>query len=334
MRINFLVNEVFNGWEPTDTRLGGTEESVVRWAEELARRGYTVFVYHNPRTEDWDDFTYTEGPANGTYNGVWYCPRKAYTNEGAYEPEDKSVCINIKSSEVPPKEPTIYLTNETNADTLDLSLYDAVVWPSQWAKDHISVNNPNVFIVPHGYDPEKIYPGKKIPKQCFYASSPDRGLDTLLEAWPKVVAEHPDATLLLTYGAKIEPMQGVINLGEVDEETMNEIYRTSDIWCHPCSGGELYCITGIKAQAAGCVPVIIPTMALAETVKSGFFAKSAEDYADTLIRALGSNTINDNVLRESARFKARLDADTKSMLFPTWADSTDKLMKVIENVIK
>lgn len=303
MKINFLVNEVFNGWEPTDTRLGGTEESVVKWAEGLVRRGHEVSVRRN-----------TTGKGNYIHNGVVYKDR--------FSSDLHDICINVKSSDTKPfDKPMIYLTNETDATSKDLSLYNAVVWPSQWAKDNISVNNDKVYVVPHGYDNKQIYPGKKVNKQCFYASSPDRGLDALLEAWPTVMAAHPDATLLLTYGAQAPSLPGVINLGEVDEETMNEIYKTSDIWCHPCSGGELYCITGVKAQAAGCVPVIIPTMALAETVKH-YFSAIKDNYADVLTATLSADASREAMREQLAK-----------QHYPTWSDSTEELLKVIDLVV-
>lgn len=298
MRVNFLVNEVAGGWEPTDARLGGTEESVVRWSEELVKRGHEVEVHRNPR--------YGRHSETTIRNGVWYKLRHHECNA--------DVTINIKSSEVDPIEPTLYLTNETNASQLDLSKYLGVIWPSQWAEEHIPVNNPRRFILPHGYDPEKIYPSKKVPKQCFYASSPDRGLDTLLEVWPSVMRAHPDATLLVTYGGSID-LPGVINMGEVDEDTMNEIYRTSEIWCHPCNGGELYCMTGIKAQAAGCWPVIIPTMALAETVRYGTMS-TRERYAEDLISALDEKH------------------EIPEYVYPTWSDTTDQLLDIITEVLK
>lgn len=296
--MNFLVNEVEGGWEPTDKRLGGTEESVKEWAFELAKRNHEVTVYRNSKHSE-TDYLYKDL--------VWYKPRTWYQG-------GSDICINVKSSDIAPKEPTLYLTNETNASDLDLSAYAGVIWPSQWAVDNIPVNN-KTFILPHGYDPKKIYPGKKIPKQCFYASSPDRGLDTLLEAWPKVMTLHPDATLLLTYGVSGIDLPGVTCLGEVDEETMNEIYRTSDIWCHPANGGELYCMTGVKAQAASCWPVIIPTMALSETVKYGTFS-TKENYADDLIKALDSTH------------------EIPKHHYPSWEDSTDKLLDIIKDVLK
>lgn len=303
MKINFLVNEVAGGWEPTDTRLGGTEESVVRWADELVKQGHKVFVNRNGRIKNLADML--------VHSGVFY--RERYQ----YAPGD--ICVNIKSSEISPREPTLYLTNETNASQLDLSAYLGVIWPSQWADENIPVNNPRRFILPHGYDSSQIYPGEKIFKQCLYASSPDRGLDILLESWPSVVAAHPDATLLVTYGAEPVDLPNVYFMGEVDEETMNDLYRTSDIWCHPCTGGELYGISGIKAQAAGCIPVIIPTMALAETVKHGYFA-TKDEYENVLIRCLGE---------DNSELRAELTAEQ----YVDWKESTRLLLEIIHKVV-
>lgn len=337
MRINFLVNRITGGWEPTDTRLGGTEESVVQWAKELAKRGHNVRVYYNKRTVGHEPPFVS--PEEGS---IFWEPREKYFIEGASE---ASVDINIKDSTVLPRInrpmwksdlafisevqspdiPMLYLTNETDATSKDLSNYVGVIWPSQWAVDNIPVNN-KTFILPHGYDPEKIYPDKKISKQCLYTSSPDRGLDTLLKVWPEVYKAHPDATLVVTYGAEPQDIPGVTFLGECDEETMNELYRTSDIWAYPCNGGELYCMSGIKAQAAGCIPVYNNIMALTETVKVGYpVGAGDQDFAQTLITALNQPEVREEM---------RKMATTSSFIhYPTWKDSTDKLLEIINSVL-
>lgn len=301
MRINILCNEVYGGWEPTDKRLGGTEESVVQWAEELVRRKHNVTVYRNGKG------------VFHVHNGVGYTDTENYIGKG-------DICINIKSSDVAPKEPTLYLTNETHADKLDLSRYLGVIWPSQWAVDNILVNN-KTFILPHGYDETKInFTSPKIKKQCLYASSPDRGLDTLLEIWPTIYKEHPDATLIVTYGA-VPTLPGVIGLGEVDEDTMYELFNTSEYWLHPCNGGELFCMTGVKAQAAGCIPVVIPRMALAETVKHGYFAKDEADYTSVVNEALNGS--------KNEEIRAGLSKEK----YPTWQNSVDILLDIVESVL-
>lgn len=303
MRINFLVNHVAGGWEPTDARLGGTEESVVRWAETLTDLGHAVNVFYNGR-EGWS--------MRSSYEAA-YWPREDYQGGG-------DVCINIKSPEVGPEEPTIYFTNETDAGSKDLSMYAGVAWPSEWAADNIHVNNPRKFVVPHGYDPSKIYYRRKVPKQCLYASSPDRGLNTLAQIWPSVVEKHPDAHLYVTYGGQIDAPN--VTCGEFTEEEMNQLYIDSEFWLHPANGGELFCISGLKAQAARCIPVYFPIMALQETVKAGVRCTDARDMYNKLVELMGDED-------EKAEHRRQF----RFLKFPTWDDSTNRLLEVIESVI-
>lgn len=312
MIIHFIVNDVAYmdyknltavwGWEPDDNRIGGTEESVVKWAEELRKRGHQVVVYRNG--------------TNREFNGAQYMDSKGY------EPDDSAdVYINIKSSHVKPKnKPMLYLTNETDASDVDLSMYSGVIWPSQWAVDNIPVNN-KTFILPHGYDSSKIYPQEKVKLQCLYASSPDRGLTTLEQIWPSIADIYPEAHLYVSYGAKV----GMPNTtsGEFSEEEMNHLYNTSDIWVHPCSGGELFGISGIKAQAAGAIPVYFPTMALAETVKSGVACSDPRDMYMTLLELMGNDEKREEIRKHMA-----------TIHYPDWSDSTDRLLEIINEVVK
>lgn len=304
MIIRFLVNEVLvgkNTWMPSDTRIGGTEESVVEWATLLSK-DHQVQVFSNFREQ-----------TPFYYRGAEYMRRGEYLEEARKAP---GRTINVMSRDIPPVEPTIYLTNETNAAFNDLSAFGCVILPSHWAKDNIPVNN-TVVIVPHGYNPNKIKPKRKIPKQCLYSSSPDRGLDDLALIWPSVVEKHPDARLYVTYGGKL----GTPNtscLGEVDEPTMNKLYATSEFWLHPCSGGELFGISGVKAQAAQAIPVYFPTMALAETVQIGEKCDNIIEMHDKLVALM------DDLDRRIA-YRATL----ARIKLPTWEDSTGLLFKAL-----
>jgi glycosyltransferase involved in cell wall biosynthesis len=318
MKIVFFVNDVAYmdyknqtaiwGWEPDDKRLGGTEESVREWAKELVIRGHEVNIYRNGKSKDARELNYGKGTVN-------YWPSEMYKEDGA------DVVINIKSSHIKPKKvPMLYLTNETDANETDLSAYSGIIWPSQWAVDNIPVNNNKVFILPHGYDETKISPHKKTKKQCIYASSPDRGLDLLEQIWPSVVDVHPDAHLYVTYGARVSTPN--TTYGEFTEDEMTELFNTSDYWLHPCTGGELFGMTGIKAQAAGCVPVYFPTMALAETVKGGVACSDIREMYEEIVRLM-DNQEETNMIRNQL----------SEIHFDNWKDSTDILEYIIKQVI-
>lgn len=305
MNIHFIVNpiEINGGWSPWDKRIGGSEETVVEVSKRLAK-SHIVKVFHNGQ--------------HGNYNGVFYLAHEDY------KPGDVTINVNFPEFKVEGK--SIYFTSLLQNPNLDD--YDAVVAISEYAKANTGLPKRTV-VVPLGYDPEKIYPGKKIPKTCLYASSPDRGLDTLLQTWPKVHEAHPDALLIVTYGsgedfAKENYQDGIMFLPGVDEKTMSDLFRTSDIWCHPCNGGELFCITGKKAQVAGCIPVIIPVMALAETVERGF-KTDKENYAKSLIEVLSLSSEHKDKIRQDI---------IKHANALTWQQTTDKLLSVIEKVLE
>jgi glycosyltransferase involved in cell wall biosynthesis len=298
MTIHFICNPVYidGGWSPWSTRVGGSEECIIETSKRMAK-DHTVKVFHNGQ--------------HGIYEGVEYLDHSEYT------PAD--VTINVNYPDFEPQGKTIYWTSLLNNP--DTSKFDVVCGISQYAIDNTGLPDRTIIVSP-GYDDTSVKPDKKIAKQCFYGSSPDRGLDILLEAWPRVLSAQPDATLVVTYGGLID-LPNVINLGVVDVETMNQIFATSEYWCHPANGGELYCMTGVKAQAAQCIPVVIPTMALAETVKDGVFA-TKDNYAEQLIRALSL----------SEPEKRAIKFNLSKHHYWTWKDTTNKLLSVIADVVK
>lgn len=296
--INFIVNpiRINGGFSPWDRRVGGSEEMVIETSTELVKRGHKVKVFHNGR--------------HGEYKGVEYRERDDF------EPGDVTINMNYPKFKAGGK--SILWTSLVDHPVL--SHFDAVCTISQYAKDNTNIHHDNVFIVPPGYHNDKIYPKDKVKKQCLYASSPDRGLSTLELIWPSVVEEHPDAHLYVTYGGQIHTPN--TTCGEFTEGEMNELFNTSDIWIHPASQGELYCMSGVKAQVAGAIPVYFPTMALAETVKAGEKCTDARDIYAKLVSLLGDEDRKDQYRKELSVLK-----------YPTWEDSTDRLLEIIKGVL-
>ena len=300
--IAFICNPVYTyteiGWSPYDPFLSGTEESVREWASELKRQGFDVTVYYNGFPIE--------------YQGVKY---KVYDD---YEPHERE--INVKYSEFRHADDknVWYLTNETNiADKKDeVERFAGVIFPSKWAMDNLGYEG-NVRIVPHGFDSKKIFPDQKTKNQCLYASSPDRGFDELVKHWPKVVEKVPDAILLVTYGIEPIDLPNTMFLGKVDDDLMSQLFRTSDFWLHPCTDGELFCMSAVKAQVAQAIPVIYPTMALAETVRYGIRCDKT-DFVERLVA-----TMNDEAHQKILRYKLQVEP------FSDWKDSTDKLLTAI-----
>ena len=61
--------------------------------------------------------------------------------------------------------------------------------------------------------------------------------------------------------------RGIIEHGKVGHRQLANIMCNTSIWAYPCTSlGETFCITAIKCQASGCIPVINRIAALNETV--------------------------------------------------------------------
>jgi glycosyltransferase involved in cell wall biosynthesis len=127
-------------------------------------------------------------------------------------------------------------------------------------------------------------------KKVIYTSSYDRGLEHLLEIWPEVIKEIPDATLEIYYGwqlfdrfysdnpssmnwkkkmLEMMTFKGITEHGRVPQHELKEIMEKCGIWAYPTHFGEINCISAIKAQAYGCEPVIVNYAALQSTVQYG-----------------------------------------------------------------
>lgn len=133
-----------------------------------------------------------------------------------------------------------------------------------------------------------------------YFSSYDRGLECLLDMWPKVLEQNKDATLDIYYGwdifdavHKSNPEQmkwkwgmirklndlknSVTEHGRVTHEELAKAMKDIKVWAYPTEFTEINCITALKAQEAGCIPVTTGCYALEETVTNNRYTVKCED---------------------------------------------------------
>jgi len=123
----------------------------------------------------------------------------------------------------------------------------------------------------------KCHKMKKVKNNLVYTSSYDRGLQYLLEMWPDIKKEVPDATLDVYYGfnlfdttpwgkkpegqawkavmQQLLAQEGVTDHGRVSNEKIAKAYLKADVWAYPTDFPEIDCMTATKAMAASCVPI-------------------------------------------------------------------------------
>lgn len=113
--------------------------------------------------------------------------------------------------------------------------------------------------------------------------------------WPDVLKEVPDAKLIITYGWNLfdaifeqgkpaynperlawkekinEAMKqpGITHLGRIGQQEMVKLLENSGLFTYPTNFDEISCISAMKAQIYGAIPVTMSKAALKETVLYG-----------------------------------------------------------------
>lgn len=273
-------------WSPlsVNTGIGGSEEAVINMSKELVKLGWIVDVYTN-----------CNAPAN--YDGV------QYHNDYEYDITEKcDIFIAWRMADYVKFAPEgsrvfLWLHDIQRAEFYNPSILERIEKIFALSKYH-RTNLPDIpddkfFITTNGIDVSQFSENgfKKIPYKCIYASSPDRGLDIVLECWPKIKGKYPSATLDIFYGftktydelhkedynmvkykEKIMEMikqPGIVYHGRVGHKELADAFMQSSFWIYPTSFTEIFCITAIKSQASGTYPITTDLAALDETVQYG-----------------------------------------------------------------
>lgn len=292
-------------WDVDSIKSGvtGSEEAVIYMSQQLATLGYEVIVFGNP-------------PENSIHSSSSANPRFVSGNFQIPAKLDIAIMWRLPkfTEELKNYAKKVYLWPHDTWDSIvpitEINNFDDVLWISEWQREQWSSINPqfakftNIF--GNGINPEQFQEIKerKNPYSCIYASNYSRGLEVLLETWPKIKKKFPQATLDLYYGwqhwgllspekeiklralvKKLEPL-GVKDHGMVGHEELTKAFENTSFWTYPCTAVETFCITALKAQLAGAIPVTIQHSALKETVRGGFNCTKPEEYLKTLTKAL------------------------------------------------
>lgn len=297
-----------DAWGPwsLDDGIGGSEEAIIRLAPKLAAKGYKVVVYAKP------------GADSGLYDGVMW---RNYWEANLDDQFDIFVAWRapfLFDKKINARKNYLWMHDVAEVGEFTSTRLANLTKVILLSKYHRSlfpmIPEDKVLMSGNGIDPEEfnMTPLDRDPHKVFYGSSHVRGLAYLYEIWPEVKKAVPDATLDVYYGResydavhrgnpermkwmddmmdKAKKLKGVTDHGKVGQAEIVRHMFSSGIWAYPCPFPEIYCITAIKAQAAGAVPVASNYAALDETVRFGhkqplgeFDQKDLQAYKDKLI---------------------------------------------------
>ena len=287
-RIAFMCGRSIEDWYPRkieDGGIGGSETAVIEIARRFAAAGWRVDVYNQPYR------------FYGDNEGVNYWPYPLWNPD-----EHADVFVAWRGPE--------YILNRVNAGkkilwlhdlniserlTKDLAdRFDVIAGVSEWHAEYLKKCYPflkDVTYFPNGVNLERFTPPEGVQREshrCVYLSSPDRGLDVLLQMWPRILKVQGGAELHIYYGwqgVDFAIAQGdtkMLNLkahmsnwmnqpnvfwhGRVDQQTLvTELYKSS-LWLYPAHFPETFCISAVEVMAAGVVPVTADIGALRTTI--------------------------------------------------------------------
>ena len=135
---------------------------------------------------------------------------------------------------------------------------------------------------------------KKVHQRCLFSSVPDRGLDILAIAWPRIVGQVPDASLVITSDYRLwnQPhpnnerhrqafmrIPNVQFLGAVPRLRLLQEQMKAEIMPYPCCYEELFAIAVSEAEYAGIWPITSDIGALATTNLGTVIKGDARNYA-------------------------------------------------------
>lgn len=296
--------------------LGGSHSAACYLTQALARRGHEVSL-----------FTHTKAP--GIYAGV-ACHAWQTTPVEALRARRPEVFVRLLSAEdsaglrevIGPEIPFVLWTqhaaNESAVHSLaqapERDCYAGFAFVSDWQRaDYLARfalpaerarvlrNAPAPVFANLLAEGEAILPAKIRPPVIAYTSTPFRGLDVLLDAFPKIRAQVPDVRLRvyssmevyqtapvvdhLQYGdlyARCRSTPGVEYIGSLPQSALAAEMRRVTTLAYPNTFPETSCIAAIEAMASGCRVVTSRLAALPETT-AGFAEliepdQSREDY--------------------------------------------------------
>lgn len=300
--------------------LGGSEEAVMYLSRSLAQQGRNVRVFaplplHRlPGADrygvDWQDMAAFDPDHEHGALVVWRAIQFVHHLVQTRIKQDR-VFPGISASYlwlhdgglgVEPQVARL-LTEKAVDGTMVLSDFHARQIAAQGAVKLIKVANG----VPREHFEDDIGKWDRDQFSVVYSSCPSRGLRHLLAMWPRVKERVPQAKLDIYYDwsmiasaqpewyiellADMEKVKdlGVVHHGGVDHAALNTALKRANVWAYSHFDNptvETFCISAVKASAAGATVLTVPNGAVPEVAPDSLFCVDPGEYERTLVGLL------------------------------------------------
>jgi len=325
-------------WNPGLAKLGGiggSETAVIEISKRLSKKGMKVTVFNNSGAS----------PTGDTFDGV------EYKNYWEFNFKDKFNILwvwrlpEIFDYDISAKYSLLDLHDVISPLTLTkerLKKIDKVFVKTKYHRGLFpDIKDDKFEIIGNGINYSRFTnKEKREPHRFIYSSTPNRGLDVILEhMWDNIRRNIPDAELHTYYGfntfyelekhnpermAWMKKMQelmkkpGVVNHGRVNQEDLAKDIMKSSYWLYPTYFPEIHCITACEMQAGGAIPITSGYAALAETVKNGITLEG--DVYDPKYHKKYIDTVIEQVKKDNSELRNKGIKDAKGFDWDNVAD--------------
>ena len=274
--------------------LGGSETSLIHTARGLAKDSNVAVFCQCSQPGVYDDVLYMDVSTLDIMNSVPVDVMVMYrATANNYITEVKNKIKPLKYVFWTQDYPMYSGYDGTFTETA--KLFDAIVCVSNDHRQALINRYPslldeeNIFVIENGVDVGLFKERETITKtknQFYHSSTPFRGLEVLIDLFPKIKEKVPDATLkvcssLLVYGdpngdkhyehlyKKCKETPGVEYIAGLKQKDLAKLAMESELMLYPSTFAETNCISVEEAQTAG-TPVICNDLgAIKETVHKG-----------------------------------------------------------------
>lgn len=265
--------------------LGGSESGFTRTVQYLSRRGHEVYVFN-------------QSPLPAP---IEYAPNLHWLDISSFKPrEPYDVVYSLRhrepfQSDVNAKLKVLFLADTEShglGDDVKQGRINLVMSVSHWQKEKIQseegIPNDYWIVTSNGVDGKQYSDDvKRAPGRCLFTATPERGLANLLDVWPRIRQEVPDATLHL-YSSFIgwghtrsenEQMlydlyyrisnmadQGVVNYQHAKPSELATAQLEATAYLYPSDFYETCCMSVLESMYRGTIPVVTGRAGLLEKV--------------------------------------------------------------------
>lgn len=265
-------------WSPESVSkgIGGSEEAVIFLSREMAALGWAVEVYADPPSHQigLDEHGVLWQPYY-----VWEAQDSADVFVGWRQGHPKAAIAQGLGDRCGQR--WLWLHDAISPEYLRGSWTDSLTGIFCLTEFHAKRLPDDLrhklVLTKNGISPEYLFSGPNKATELVYASSPDRGLEYLLREWPKIKAAIPDSRLHIYYGftknwmateaqfpelrrvrseiLRTKDQPGVVWHGMVGQRELSQAFADCGFWLYPTEWPETSCITAMKAQAMGAIPI-------------------------------------------------------------------------------